>query len=147
MATLEKQTLWDTTACGWLAACCTSWPTAVSEFYTRLTCGTKLKSGNESFAFISFRSLLQFLLSLALSSDRLGGEKFEQGGRELAGARLSITRSGFQSRKVTGWDSYYYQLLLPALHSYQPENLLLAACGSPDSMLERSAEVRVQGQC
>ena len=41
-------------------------------------------------------------------------------------------------------------LLLPALITnppkFQLEKLLLAACGSPDSMLERSPEVRFQGQ-
>ncbi len=41
-------------------------------------------------------------------------------------------------------------LLLPAFivspTQFQLEKLLLGAWGSPDSMLERSAEVRVQGQ-
>ncbi len=44
------------------------------------------------------------------------------------------------------WKSYYWQLLIDNPPQFQLEMLLLAAWGSPGSLLERSVEVRVQGQ-
>ncbi len=64
--------------------------------------------------------------------------------------RVSQADASTRSSSSLPPSCHQWLLLLPALivslPQFQLEKLLLAARGSPDSMLERSVEVRVQGQ-
>ena len=75
---------------------------------------------------------------------------------EPAAAADEVAKDGSEASEVvrerspssdTGKSGFsHYQLLLSALHSFSWKSYYWQDGGSPDSLLERSVEVRVQGQ-